>query len=95
MKDAEAKPLTDEELEGVIRKLWFEKVERIVKQHGSVKLRGKWYLVSKKKSGETVEVRVTLSGVEVWHTGAFFKRWKYGEYVLDIAADYMLKEYLL
>jgi hypothetical protein len=74
LKGAEAKPLTDEELEGVIRKRYFEKVERIVKQNGNVKFRGKWYHVSKKKSGETVEVRVTLRGVEVWHSGAFFKR---------------------
>jgi len=33
LKDAGAKPLTDEELERVIRELYFEKVERIVKQY--------------------------------------------------------------
>ncbi len=68
MKDAEAKPLTDEELERVIRELYFEKAERIVKQNGKVKFEGKWYHVCKKMSGETVEVRVTLRGVEVWHS---------------------------
>ena len=45
--------------------------------------------------GKTVEVTATLRGVEVWHNGAFIKRWKYGEYVLGISADYMLKKYLL
>jgi hypothetical protein len=41
MKDAEAKPLTDEELERVISELYFEKVERIVKQNGKIKFKGK------------------------------------------------------
>jgi hypothetical protein len=27
-------------------------------------------------SGETVEVRVTLKGLEVWQRGIFIKRWK-------------------
>jgi len=95
LKDAEAKTLTDEEQERVIRELYFEKAERIVKQNGKVKFEGRWYHVGKKVSSETVEVRVTLRGVEVWHKGAFIKRWKYWECVLDIAADYMLKRYLL
>lgn len=95
MEGAEAKPLTDEELGKVIRELYFEKVERIVKQNGKVKCEGKWYHVSKRRSGETVNVRVTLRGVEVWRRGAFIKRWKYWEYVLGIAADYMLEKYLL
>ena len=95
LKDAEAKPLTDEELEKVIQELYFEKAERIVKQNGKVKFEGKWYHVSREMSGETVDVRITLRGVEVWHKGSFIKRWKYWEYVLDIAAGYMLKRYLL
>ena len=95
MKDAEAKPLTDEELEKVILELYFEKAERIVKQNGKVKFGGKRYHVSREMSGETVDVRITLRGVEVWHKDTLIKRWKYWEYVLDIAADYMLKRYLL
>ncbi|MDI6810971.1 MAG: hypothetical protein QMD80_04750 [archaeon] len=51
--------------------------------------------MSIKMAGETVEVRVTLRGVEVWHNGTFVKRWKYWEYVLNIAADYMLERCLL
>ena len=95
LKDAETKPLTDEELERVIRELYFEKVERKVKQNGKVKFEGEWYHVGSKMSGETVEVKITLRGVEVWHSGAFLKRWKYWEYVLGIAAGYMLEKYLL
>lgn len=95
MKDAEAKPLTDEELERVIRELYFESVERIVKQNGKVKVEGKWYHVCKEMSGETVEMKVTLRGMEAWHNGSFVKRWNYWEYVLDIAADYMLEKCLL
>jgi hypothetical protein len=95
LKDAEAKPLTDEELEKVIRELFFEKVERTVKLNGKVKFEGKWYHVGRKMTGETVAVKITLRGVEVWHNGAYIKRWKYWEYVLGIAVDYMLKKYLL
>ena len=95
LKDAEAKPLTDEERERVIREMYFKKVERIVKQNGKVKFEGELYHVSKKMSGETVEVRVTLRGLEVWHNDTFIKRWKYWEYVLGIAAGYMLERYLL
>jgi hypothetical protein len=51
LKGAEAKPLTDEELESVIRELYFENVERKVKQNGKVKFEGKWYHVGRKKSG--------------------------------------------
>ena len=95
LKDAVAKPLTDEEMERVIRELYFEKAKRIVKQNGKVKFEGDWYHVSKEMSGETVEVRVTLRGLEVWHNDTFIKRWKYWEYVLGIAVDYMLERYLL
>jgi hypothetical protein len=95
LKDAEAKPLTDEELERVIRELYFEKMERKVKQNGKVKFEGKRYHVSEKMAGETVEVRVTLRGLEVWHNDTFIKRWKYWAYVSGIAVDYMLKKYLL
>ena len=45
--------------------------------------------------GETMDVRVTLKEVEAWHNGAFIKRWKYLEYVLGVAVDYMIKMYLL
>ena len=84
LKDAEAKPLTDEELERVIRELYFEKAERIVKENGKVKFEGKRYHVSEKMAGETVEVIVTLRGLKFWHKGAFIKRWKYWEYVSGI-----------
>ena len=33
--------------------------------------------VDGKMTGETVEVKITLKRVEVWHNGAFIKRWKY------------------
>ena len=95
LNETEAKPLTDEELEWVIRELYFEKVKRIVKQNGKVKFEGKWYHVGKKMSGENVEVKITLKGVEVWHEGAFIKGWKYWEYVISIDAGYMLKKYLI
>jgi hypothetical protein len=95
LKEAEAKPLTYEELERVIRELYFEKVKRIVRQNGKVKFEGKWYHVGKKMSGETVEVKITLRGVKVWHEQAFVKRWKYWEYVIGIAAGNMLKKYLI
>ena len=73
MKDVEAKPLTDEELERVIREMYFENVERKVKENGKVKFKEKWYHVGRKMSGETVEVQVTLKRVEVWHNGAFIR----------------------
>ena len=95
LKDAEAKPLTDEELERVIRELHFANVERKVKQNGKVKFEGKRYHVGRKMFGKSVEIKVTLRGVEVWHNGAFIKRWKYWKYVLGIGVDYMLKKYLL
>jgi transposase InsO family protein len=76
LKDAEAKPLTDEERERVIRELHFENVERKVKQNGKVKFEGKRYQVGRKMFGKSVEIKVTLRGVEVWHNGAFIKRWK-------------------
>lgn len=95
LKDAVVKPLTKEELERVIRELYFEKVQRVIKQDGKVKFEGKWYHVSRNLSGKIVEVRVTLRGVEVWHNGAFIKRWKYWEYILDNAFDYSLEKYLL
>jgi hypothetical protein len=88
-------PLTDEELERVISELYFEKVERIVKQNGKIKFKGKGYHVGQKMSNETVEVKITLRGVEAWHKGAFIKRWKYWVYVPTIAAGYRLEEYLL
>ena len=77
------------------RELYFEKVERKVKQNGKVKFEGELYHVGRKMSGETVNVKITLRGVEIWHNGAFIKRWKYWEYVMGIAASYMLKKYLL
>lgn len=95
LKDAEAKPLTDEELEKVTQELYFERVERVVKQNGKIKFEDKEYHVGKKMVGETVDVRVTLRGVEVWYDGNFIKRWNYWDCVLDIVADYMLKKYLL
>jgi hypothetical protein len=68
MKNAEAKPLTNE---------------------------GKWYHLSEKLAGKIIEVRTTLKGIEVWYNGSFIKRWKYWEYILNNAVDYMLKKYLL
>ncbi len=76
-------------------KFYFEKTERKVKQNGKVKFEGKWYHVSEKMAGETVEVRITLRGLEVWHNDSFIKRWKYWEYVLGIAAGYRREKYLL
>ena len=66
-----------------------------VKQNGNVKFEGKWYHVGRKMTGETVDVKITLKRVEVWHNGAYIKRWKYWEYVLSIAAGYMVEKYLL
>jgi transposase InsO family protein len=73
----------------------FANVERKVKQNGKVKFEGKRYHVGRKMFGKSVEIKVTQRGVEVWHNGAFIKRWKYWKYVLGIGADYMLKKYLL
>jgi hypothetical protein len=72
-----------------------EKVQRVVKQDGKVKFEGKWYHLNGNLSGKTVDVCVTLRGVEVWYNGAFVKRWKYWEYIIGIAFDYMQKRYLL
>jgi hypothetical protein len=46
-------------------------------------------------SGETVNVKITLRGVDVWHKGAFVKRWKHWEYVLGIAVDVIILDYEL
>ena len=51
-------------------------------KNGKVKFEGKWYQVGRKMIGETVEVEITLIGVELWHKGTFIKRWKYWGYVL-------------
>ena len=74
---------------------WVKSDERIVKQNGKVKFEGKLYHVSKKRSNECVEVKITLRGVEAWHKGALIKLWKYLEFVLGIAAGYRLEKYLL
>ena len=95
LEDVESDPLTDEELEKIISELYFKKVERVVKQNGKVKFEDKWYHLSKKMAGKTIEIRITLRGVEIWNDGSFLKRWRYWEYVLGIAADYTLKKYLL
>ena len=95
LQDAETNPLTDEELDNVIRKLYFKKVERVVKRNGKVKFEGKWYHLTKKMSGETVDIKLTLRGLEIWHNGFFIKRWEYWKHVLGIGANYILKKYLL
>lgn len=95
LKNAEVKPLNNKELEMVIRELYFEKVRRVVKQDGKVKFEDKWYHLSRNLSDEIVEVRVTLRGIEVWHNGAFIKRWKYWENIIGNAFDYMVEKYLL
>ena len=95
LKDAEAKPLTNEELERVIRELYFEKVQRVIKQDGKFKFDGKWYHLSENFAGKIIEVRTTLRGIEVWYEGSFIKRWKYWENILNNDVDYMLKKYLL
>jgi hypothetical protein len=69
--------------------------KRTTIQTGKIKFKGKWYHGGKKMSDETVEVKIALSGFEVWHKGAFIKRWKYWEYVPDIAAGYRRGKYLL
>jgi hypothetical protein len=79
----------------LLKELYFEKVKRVVKQDGKVKFEGKWYHVNGDLSGKTVEVNVTLRGIEVWHNGVFIKRWKYWENIIDIAFDYMQNKYLL
>jgi len=94
LEGAEANPLTDEELEKVIRELYFMEAERMVKQNGKVKFEGKWYHLTKRMSGKTVEVRITLRGLEIWFKGVFVKRWKYWKYVLGIDVDHILKEYV-
>jgi hypothetical protein len=68
---------------------------RIVKQNGKVKFEGESYPVGRKMSGETVEVKITQRGVEAGHKGAFIKRWKYWEYILGVAVDYMIKKYFI
>ena len=95
LKDAEAKPLTNEELERVIRELYFEKDQRVIKPDGKFKFEGKWYHLSEKLAGKIIEVRTTLKGIEVWYEGLFIKRWKYWEYIINNAVDYMLEKYLV
>ena len=95
MKDAEAKPLTDDEMEKVIRELYFEKDQRVIKSDGKFKFEGKWYHLSENFAGKIIEVRLTLKGIEVWYESSFIKRWKYWEYILNNDVDYMLKKYLL
>ncbi len=48
-----------------------------------------------KPDGKIIEVRTTLKGIEVWYDGSFIKRWKYWEYILNNAVDYMLEKYLV
>ena len=95
MKDAEAKPLTDDEIERVIRELYFEKYQRVIKSDGKFKFEGKWYHLSENFAGKIIEVRTTLRGIEVWYEVSFIKRWKYWEYILNNAVGYMLEKYLL
>jgi adenylate cyclase class IV len=95
LKEAEAKPLTNEELEKVIRELYFEKEQRVIKPDGKFKFEGKRYHLSEKLAGKIIEVRTTLKGIEVWYEGLFIKRWKYWEYIINNAVDYMLEKYLV
>jgi len=94
LEGAETNTLTDEESEKVICELYFKKAERMVKQNGKIKFEGKWYHMSKKMAGKSVEVRITLRGLESWYNGIFVKRWKYWEYVLGIDVEHILKKYL-
>jgi hypothetical protein len=51
--------------------------------------------LSEKLAGKIIEVRTTLKGIEVWYDGSFIKRWKYWEYILNNAVDYMIEKYLV
>ena len=72
-----------------------EKDQRVIKPDGKFKFEGKWYHSSEKLAGKIIEVRTTLKGIEVWYDGSFIKRWKYWEYILSNAVDYMLEKYLV
>lgn len=95
LKEAEPRKMSDDELEEIIRELYFEKKDRIVKKDGKVRFKGKTYHISKKLKGNTVEMRVTLKGIEAWADGKQIKRWKYWEHVSNIAVGYMLEKHLL
>ena len=69
--------MSDDELEEIIREMYFEKKDRIVKKDGKVRFKGRKYHISKKLKGGTVEMRVTLRGIEAWTDGKQIKRWKY------------------
>lgn len=92
---AKRDPMTDDELEIVMQNLHFEKARRQVGRHGKVKFKGKWYHVGKDMYGQTVEMRVSLRGMEVWHDNQFLKRWKYWSGILGFDAEYILQKYLL
>ncbi len=95
LKEAEPRKMSDDELEKIIRELYFEKKNRIVKKDGKLRFKGKTYYISKKLKGTTIEMRVTLRGVEALHDGKLIKRWRYWKHVLNIAVDYSLEKHLL
>lgn len=95
LKEAEPRKMSDDELEKIIKELHFEKKNRIVKKDGKVRFKGKNYHISKKLKGTTVEMKVTLKGIEAEHDGKLIKRWKYWEYILNNAVDNMPEKHLL
>jgi len=95
LKEAEPRKMSDDELEEIIREMHFEKKNRIVKKDGKVRFKGINYHISKKLKGTTLEMRVTLKDIEAEYCGKLIKRWKYWEYVLNNAVDYIPKKHLL
>jgi len=95
IKEYVPRKLTDDELEEIIKELYFKKKDRIVKKDGKVRFKGRMYHISNKLKGATVEMRITLKGIEAWYCEKLIKRWKYWEQILNIDVDYTLKRHLL
>jgi len=95
LKEAEPRKMSDDELEEIIREMHFEKKNRIVKKDGKVRFKGRNYHISKKLKGTTVEMRVTLKGIEAKYGEKLIKRWKYWKYVPTNDVGYMSEKHLL
>ncbi|PIV13885.1 MAG: hypothetical protein COS45_00550 [Candidatus Huberarchaeum crystalense] len=72
-----------------------EKKNQIVKKDGKVRFKGRNYHISKKLKGTTVEMRVTLKGIEAKYGEKLIKRWKYWKYVPTNDVGYMSEKHLL
>ena len=88
LQEGVAQKLTDAELERVIRDLYFEKGDRVVKADGKVRYKGRKYHLSKCLRGVVLEMRLTLKGIEAWFCGFSIKRWKYWGFCPVIAVGY-------